>query len=374
MKNEKFIIHISLLTQQKRTRMKRKISILLMAMFTVVASGQVSVKQELDSVAIYIGEQTDMKVKVTLPRGKQIAWPELKERQYIAPGVEIISVTAEDSVMTDNDAKEVTRKVRITSFDESLYAIPAMTVKVDGKEYQGNTLALKVVTLDVDTLHPNQFFPPKDVQDNPFSWAEWKGLFWWSMLMVVLAAMIYYLYVRLKQNKPIISRIRIVRHVPAHQKALTAIEKIKQEKIVYSDDQKTYYTMLTDTLRQYIFERFGFNAMEMTTSQIIENLQAADDKVMLEELRELFSTADLVKFAKYSALTNENDLNLVNAIRFIDDTKIEGQPTEERIVPQITTDEKRRIADRRLTKALIAVLTVAVAAIFVYIMISLYRM
>ena len=84
--------------------------------------------------------------------------------------------------------------------------------------------------------------------------------------------------------------------------------------------------------------------------------------------------ADLVKFAKYSALTNENDLNLVNAIRFIDDTKIEGQPTEERIVPQITTDEKRRIADRRLTKALIAVLTVAVAAIFVYIMISLYRM
>lgn len=345
-----------------------------MAMFTVIASGQVSVKQELDSVAIYIGEQTDMKVKVTLPRGKQIVWPELKERQYIAPGVEIISVTAEDSVMTDNDAKEVTRKVRITSFDESLYAIPAMTVKVDGKEYQGNTLALKVVTLDVDTLHPNQFFPPKDVQDNPFSWAEWKGLFWWSMLMVVLAVMIYYLYVRLKQNKPIISRIRIVRHVPAHQKALTAIEKIKQEKIVYSDDQKTYYTMLTDTLRQYIFERFGFNAMEMTTSQIIENLQAADDKVMLEELRELFSTADLVKFAKYSALTNENDLNLVNAIRFIDDTKIEGQPTEERIVPQITTDEKRRIADRRLTKALIAVLTVAVAAIFVYIMISLYRM
>ena len=100
MKNEKFIIHISLLTQQKRTRMKRKISILLMAMFTVVASGQVSVKQELDSVAIYIGEQTDMKVKVTLPRGKQIAWLELKERQYIAPGVEIISVTAEDSVMT----------------------------------------------------------------------------------------------------------------------------------------------------------------------------------------------------------------------------------------------------------------------------------
>jgi len=155
------------------------------------------------------------------------------------------------------------------------------------------------------------------------------------MVMVLLLAVLYYLYIRLKQNKPIISRIRIIKHVPAHQKALTAIEKIKQEKIVYSEDQKTYYTLLTDALRQYIFERFGFNAMEMTTGEIIDNLQAADDKVMISELKDLFSTADLVKFAKYSALANENDLNLVNAIRFIDDTKIEGQPTEEQRVARM---------------------------------------
>ena len=345
--------------------MKRIVNILLLLTIAVIAHGQVSVKQELDSVAILIGEQTDMKVKVLLPKGKQIVWPELKELQYLVPGVEIISVTAADSVPTDDNMVEVTRRVKLTSFDESLYAIPGMAVKVDGKEYQGNTLALKVITMDVDTLHPNQFFPPKDVQDNPFSWAEWKGLLGWSMVMVLLLAVLYYLYIRLKQNKPIISRIRIIKHVPAHQKALTAIEKIKQEKIV---------SLLTDALRQYIFERFGFNAMEMTTGEIIDNLQAADDKVMISELKDLFSTADLVKFAKYSALANENDLNLVNAIRFIDDTKIEGQPTEERIVPQITSDEKRRNADRQLTKLLIAVLTVAAAAIFIYIITSLYQM
>ena len=354
--------------------MKRIVNILLLLTIAVIAHGQVSVKQELDSVAILIGEQTDMKVKVLLPKGKQIVWPELKERQYLVPGVEIISVTAADSVPADDNMVEVTRRVKLTSFDESLYAIPGMAVKVDGKEYQGNTLALKVITMDVDTLHPNQFFPPKDVQDNPFSWAEWKGLLGWSMVMVLLLAVLYYLYIRLKQNKPIISRIRIIKHVPAHQKALTVIEKIKQEKIVYSEDQKTYYTLLTDALRQYIFERFGFNAMEMTTGEIIDNLQAADDKVMISELKDLFSTADLVKFAKYSALANENDLNLVNAIRFIDDTKIEGQPTEERIVPEITSDEKRRNADRQLTKLLIAILTVAAAAIFIYIITSLYQM
>lgn len=85
----------------------------------------------------------------------------------------------------------------------------------------------------------------------------------------------------------------------------------------------------------YIQERFNFNAMEMTSDQIIEHLQQVGDQKMIDELRELFQTADLVKFAKYSTLLNENDLNLVNAVNFIDQTKQEGQNVEERIVPQI---------------------------------------
>ena len=79
--------------------------------------------------------------------------------------------------------------------------------------------------------------------------------------------------------------------------------------------------MLTDTLRQYIKERFGFNSLEMTTDQIIEHLQAAGDRKMIDELRQLFQTADLVKFAKYSTQLNENDMNLVKAVNFIDETK-----------------------------------------------------
>ena len=354
--------------------MKRIVNILLLLMVAMIAHGQVSVMQELDSVAILIGEQTDMKVKVVLPKGKQVVWPELKERQYLVPGVEIISVTAADSVPADDNMVEVTRRVKLTSFDESLYAIPAMAVKVDGKEYQGNTLALKVITMDVDTLHPNQFFPPKDVQDNPFSWADWKGLLAWSIVMELLLALLYYLYIRLKQNKPIISRIRIIKHVPAHQKALTAIEKIKQEKIVYSADQKTYYTMLTDTLRQYIFERFGFNAMEMTSGEIIERLTQENDEEALRELRELFQTADLVKFAKWTTLINENDANLMTALEYINQTKQEedpNQPQEEVIVTPEAKRQRVTIWAMRITIALASLAALALIGWVVYRVIDL---
>ena len=60
-----------------------------------------------------------------------------------------------------------------------------------------------------------------------------------------------------------------------HLKAMRSIETIKAEKTVTSQmNSKEYYTKLTDTLRQYIKERYGFNAMEMTSSEIIDRRSA----------------------------------------------------------------------------------------------------
>ena len=245
-----------------------------------------------------------------------------------------------------------------------------MKVKVDGKPYEANQLALKVMTIDVDTLHPNQFYPPKTVQNNPFLWSEWSGLFWMSVLVLALMGGIFYLYIRLRENKPIIAKIRIVKKVLPHQRALSAMEKIKAEHLERSDDQKTYYTQLTDALRQYINERFGFNAMEMTSSEIIERLRQNGDKKMIGELKELFETADLVKFAKYSTLINESDLNLVNAINFIDQTKLENVPTEERVVPQLSQEDKRTKNTRRAIKWLLALSSTLVIVLLAYIIYS----
>ena len=41
---------------------------------------------------------------------------------------------------------------------------------------------------------------------------------------------------------------------------------------------------MTDTIRAYMNERFGFNAMEMTTSEIVENLMRVSDKDTIQEL------------------------------------------------------------------------------------------
>ncbi|MDD2602565.1 MAG: hypothetical protein WCS15_03755 [Prevotella sp.] len=344
---------------------------LLLLMVMVPAGAQVVVEQRVDSVGILIGEQAHLSLGVTMPKGSKLQWPDLKAKQYVVPGVEVLGFEDADTVETDGKVK-LERVYTITSFDEKLYAIPALPVKVDGKSYKGGTAALKVITVDVDTLHPNQFFPPKDVQTNPFMWSEWSPYFWLAVLVLLLFGFGFYLFVRLRENKPIITRIRIIRHVPAHQRALSAIDEIKAERMQTSEDQKTYYTRLTDTLRKYIQERFGFNAMEMTSSQIIDNLQQTGDRKMLDELTELFSTADLVKFAKYSTLINENDLNLVNAVNFIDSTKIEGQAKEEKIVPQLNESDKRTRQNRITIKALLWAIGIIVVGLLGYIVYNVY--
>ena len=351
----------------------RRLSIFIILIASALAaSAQVSVEAEIDSIQIFVGQQAHVTLAATAKENAKVEFPQFKPTEYVTPGVEVLD--CRELEKKDKDNGFVTRSVvyTMTSFDDTLYYLPPMTVKIDGKPYKSKSLALKVLTIEVDTLHAEQFFGPKDVQDNPFQWSDWSLPFWLSVLMLVLMAVCYHLYLRLRDNKPIISHIRIVKRLLPHQKAMKEIEQIKADKMVTAENSKEYYTKLTDTLRKYIEERYGFSAMEMTSSEIIERLMATQDQKALDELRQLFTTADLVKFAKYSTLINENDANLVNAIEFINQTKLENMPVEETVKPQLSEEDQRSQKTRRVLKYFITAIAVVCLAIFAYVVYTLY--
>ncbi len=345
--------------------MKRILISTYLTISALLVFAQSGVQATIDPIEMLIGEQAQVTLTVQTDGSDNVEWPKLQPRQMLVPGVEIIGTRHPDAN---------TMIVTLTSFDGSLYHLPAFTVKVNGKELKSSDLALKVVEVEVDTTQLNKMFPPKDVQDNPFQWSDWSLSFWLSILLLVLIAITYYLYVRLRAGKPIITHIKIVKRLLPHQKAMKEIELIKAEKMVASENQKEYYTKLTDTLRRYIEERYGFSAMEMTSSEIIDRLMASGDKQSLAELSQLFMTADLVKFAKYSTMINENDQNLVNAIDFINQTKLENQPTEETVRPQLSAEDQRSQKERRLLKLFIAGLAVTGVVLFCYIIYRVYML
>lgn len=340
------------------------VSVILVMAVTISSSAQVEVEAKIDSVAMFIGQQTDLKLNVIAPKGSKVVMPTIGVGKYITPGVEIVDEQQADT-SSDGGRQRIEKKFTLTSFDENVYVIPPLKVKVDGKDYSTRQLAIKIVTLDVDTVHPENFYPPKSIQNNPFMWSEWMVLVWCGLAFLLLGALLFWLWRCLKANKPIISVKRFIKRVPSHQRALQAIEKLKEEKLVQSEDQKTYYTLLTDTLRKYIQERFGFSAMEMTSGEIIAMLQEKADNQTIQELHELFFTADLVKFAKYSTLLNENDANLVNAIAFIDKTKLDQQTVIEEVEPSLS--ENDRITNKR--HKIISISMIIIAVILVLILI-----
>ena len=344
--------------------------LLMLAFFSAlpVSAQKVSVEAKIDSTAIFVGQQTGFHLGVTVKEGQKVQFPQFEPLQYIIPGIEVVETLPSDTQKLDDGYVRVSAHYTLTSFDDTLYYIPAVKVKVDGKEFESKSLALKVLTVKVDTLHPNQFFGPKDVQDNPFVWEEWSRLLWLSAVEFILFIIALLMFMRLKSEKPIVFKVKIIKRVPAHQKALNSIEEIKTKSTTLTvDDAKAYYTHLTDTLRRYMMERFGFNAMEMTSAEIISRLRQEEDQTKINELTMLFETADLVKFAKYSVGVNENDHNLISAIDFINTTKQENAPTEERIEPTVTEQDKQTIRNRKILKWTLVAVILANVALLVYV-------
>ena len=227
--------------------MKRLVFLIVLAASAFRLSAQVSVEAQIDSIEIFVGQQVHLTLTAHAKENAKVEFPVFQPTQYITPGVEVLNSEQRPDVSQDNGFMSRSMVYTLTSFDDTLYYLPPMTVKIDGKPYKSKSLALKVLTIEVDTAHVDQFFGPKDVQDNPFQWSDWSLSFWLSVLMLVLLAVTYYLYLRLRDNKPIIKTIRIVKRLLPHQKAMKEIEQIKADKMVSSENSKEYYTKLTDT-------------------------------------------------------------------------------------------------------------------------------
>lgn len=341
------------------------------------AYAQVTVEARIDSMQMFVGQQTGITLDVSCNAGATVELPVLQKGQQLTPGVELVEMTAADTTkLNDGKRMQVSRKYIVTAWDSAFYYLPPMQVRVDGKEYTTKNLALKVYTVDVDTLHTDQYFGPKDVMNAPFSWDDWRPVIWCSVLFLLLCGCVAYLVHALRTGRPLIRIIRRKRKEPAHKVALSKIERIKTERTWAQEDSKEYYTQLTDTLRTYIQERYGFSAMEMTSGEIIERLTQENDEEALRELRELFQTADLVKFAKYQTLINENDANLVTALEYINQTKQEedpNQPQEEVIVTPEAKRQRMTIWALRITIAVASLTALGLIGWVVYRVIDLLR-
>lgn len=321
-----------------------KKSVLLLTLAASMAGGNAFAQKTLidvavDSAAILIGEQTVLHLTVTADKDRpvQIVVP----NDTLMQGVEVLNLSKPDSSIIENDRLLIKQDVLITSFDSSLYLLPPLKV-IDGVDtIYSNQVALKVSTLPVNADKPEEFYDIKKIWTPPFVWADYYPIIYGVLLALFLICLIAYMIKRIRSRKSLIPFKKEEPKLPPHEQAIKELDEIKRQKLWQQGRNKEYYTLITETLRKYIVDRFGVNAMEMTSGEILDVLHKEEEaKPVYENLKQILQLSDFVKFAKMHPLPDENDLSLTNAYLFVGQTKkIEVTPSEEeRVKPAETND------------------------------------
>lgn len=306
------------------------IIILLLVVPFLGHAREIKTHATLDSSIILIGDQVKLNLEVEFPSDVNILFPEPADT--LGEHIEIVERKTVDSIQLDENTLKLMQEFVITSFDTGHHNIDPFQFRFSlgdmSDTIDSNPLTLHVFTLPkLDSLM-NAMKGPIDIKapyEAPVTFKEVAPWLFGILLGAGLIFLLIYAINRRKQNKPLFSLPQKPKE-PAHIIALRDLDRIKEEKIWQQGKIKEYYSEVTDTVREYIENRFEITAMELTTDEIIKKFEARKellDAKTFDNLKRMLSNADLVKFAKFTPLPDDNNLLLVDAYFFVNQTKIE---------------------------------------------------
>ncbi|PNE28243.1 hypothetical protein BHU09_08035 [Tannerella sp. oral taxon 808] len=315
------------------------LAVCLLAGFTAGAQ-QTLIDVKVDTADILIGQQTTLHVTVTTDPNRRIIIP--LPGDTLMTGVEVLSVSDADSTIADGRLV-IRRDILVTSFDSSLYLLPPF-VAIDGADtIASNQVALKVSTVPVDVDNPEQFYDIKDVWKPPFVLADYYPWIFGILTALFIICVIGYLIQRYRRHRSEVPVKPAEPELPPYEAAIRELDSIKDRKLWQQGLNKEYYTQVTDTLRRYISRRYGVNAMEKTSEEILAIIEReTDERSVYDTLRQVLRLSDYVKFAKLHPLPDENDESMRNAYLFVNQTKRTEAPQPDEPATETVTKEDKK--------------------------------
>ncbi len=288
-----------------------------------LSQNNVKAYARLDSSAIMIGDQINMELGIKIPENFVVDWPRYTDT--VTSRILVVKRHNIDTAKSDGNLI-LSQRYTITSFDSGYFEIPPsrFTFHPKGdtsKKYMANTntLFLLVNTPVVDTT--KAFKPIIGPAQEPYTFAE---IFPWIVLGLIVIGLIVFLiwYIRKRKKKQPVFARKPKPALPPDVAAIAKLDDLRLAKIWQQGKIKKYYTALTDIMRTYFEGRFLFDAMEMTSDEILAILKDKNinDEAM-NKIKDVLRSADLVKFAKARPSPLENDVSLNHCVDFVKETK-----------------------------------------------------
>jgi cell division protein YceG involved in septum cleavage len=146
-------------------------------------------------------------------------------------------------------------------------------------------------------------------------------------LLLVLLGVAGFLYWQKKSSEknPVEVQLR------PEEIALQELERLLAENLLARGEIKLFHLRISDILRHYIENRFGYQAPERTTEEFLTELsQARSQKNTFPGnhktlLADFLTHCDLVKFAKHEPTVTESEKTVSICREFIEKTKEKGE-------------------------------------------------
>jgi hypothetical protein len=315
--------------------MRKRITLFVLLLAVLHGTGlyaqQLTVNASIDSVEMWIGHQTKLTFEYSQQPGEYIQPPIFSG--VIVNGLEIVDRLKGDTVTSPDGHLDIIQSYVVTSFEDTLLLIPPFPFVAGEDTVWSKALSLKIIQPFVIDTTELQVADIKNVFKPKFNLIFFlKKIAPWVLALLVIAGLIFLLIVLIKRKKTIIQEA-IAPDIPPHELALMKLDKIKQEKLWQQNRHKEYHSELTDVLREYIEAIYQIPAMEMTSDEILTQLNflRIEKKNVYQMLQQILHLADLIKFAKWNVGPDEHELSLSNAFSFVNETKIEEEIKEDDI-------------------------------------------
>lgn len=299
----------------------------------------ITCKARLDSVSIIMGSKSPLRVEFVGDFDKN-AHTYINTEDW--KNVEISETDSVELKDLGNGRSQLRAMFMVQAFDSGLYSLPPIYLIAGKDTVETESLVLKVDPVELDSA--NVIFEngnPIDVtvhdytdvsDDDSKFWdfmPDWVTAYWlWILIVIIAFALLVFVYIKwLRHGR--IPLIPVKKPVPPYVLAVEKLNDLQQKKLWQKGAEKEYYTQLTDILRGYLNGRFGINAMEMTTPQIMSAISGNEEVSRFASyVSGVLREADFVKFAKARPEASENERAFSDVREFVELTKPAENPED----------------------------------------------
>jgi len=170
---------------------------------------------------------------------------------------------------------------------------------------------------------------------------------WWPWILGALALVAIALAIwwwKRKQDLDEFGGAEALVETPPYDEAVTRLVQLEAIDLNDPESIKPFYVELTDILRTYVGRRVHVPALESTTRELLERLRASSQgetvpSEVMQEIDEVLSHADLVKFADLRPLLEQTRAMVVETRGAIEGTETAFRQREE----QRRAEERARL-------------------------------